>query len=411
MKKRVALIWLCLVVTFSLLGCRVSNRVTPQVDNGEPLTIYCGSETSRLQKIIDAYNRSAEKIDQLEIVPYTGDDGTAIATELMSGKGPDLFLFAPYAFVQLYPIMDEELFQDLNPYFEKNGISLDDYNRNIIDEGVYHEKRMYIPCWYSTGFFLTTEERLEQYGIPTDITINNTDYTNLMPYLDAVSMNHMTLFDMAPSMEFLATDYVDYNNQTTSFLSDGFRNLVQQQKEILSHPGGQGGQDSIFTSGLASGLSGAMYQLGAPSTQDEKYILIPETTKGGGEMAYLVNGSVAISANSPNGDRAFKFIQWLTSEQTQCDTTMIPITCDAIHKKAFDTRIDQLPALSTREKDILQQYRELNAKITGVTNIDGSFYTTIFYPLWTQYLEDSITLDDFISQLNDKSKLYFKERK
>lgn len=405
----------CLILTL-FSGCQQSSgpkAPKSTKDNGEPLTLYCGSEGSAniIEQIVEAYNRHAEPTDQLEIIPYAGDEGAAITTELISGKGPDLFFFSPIALEQLYPIMDKGLFQDLDYYFEKNGISLENYNQNIINAGVYEGRRMYVPCWYYTGFFLTTESKLRQFGIPSDISINNMDCSNLLPYLDAISAQGMTLFNMPPGIEFLVPKFVDYNKKTTAFSSEEFKTMAEQQKLLRSASGGQGSSDCVFTYGLTlGGLQGILAYMAENPLPDDKYLLIPETTLDGSEMAYLNNGSVAINSNSPNGERAFKFVEWLISEQTQSDTTIISNGVNSIHKAAFQTRIDQTMALSQQEQEIVRQYCSLSEAITSTCNIDIAFHSEIFYPLWSDYLDDKLTLEEFVSQLDSKANLYFKER-
>ena len=119
-------------------------------------------------------------------------------------------------------------------------------------------------------------------------------------------------------------------------------------------------------------------------------------------------GSLAINANSPNGERAFKFIQWVLSETTQADQFKVNYT--PVHSQALQTRIQASAPLGSQAQQSIAQYQELlNSDFDIQTYLDGKFSNEIFMPLWQEYLNDKITVEEFSRQLSDKTDIYLQE--
>lgn len=93
----------------------------------------------------------------------TSDYSTRLNTEVMAGKGPDVFWFCPDMPISIYKIMDAGVLADINKYIESDkSFKSGDYFKVIMDSGVYKGKRYIIPLYFTTNMFLTTDEILKK---------------------------------------------------------------------------------------------------------------------------------------------------------------------------------------------------------------------------------------------------------
>ena len=143
------------------------------------------------------------------------------------------------------------------------------------------------------------------------------------------------------------------------------------------------------------------------NTEDPVIILGGKQTNSGNYLS-TPESSLAINANSPNGERAFKFIQWVLSETTQADQFKVNFV--PVHNQALQARIQAATPLGSRAQQSIAQYQELlNNDFDIQTYLDGKFSNEIFWPLWQEYLNDKITVEEFSKQLSDKTDIYLQE--
>ncbi len=176
-----------MLTSCSSLGSRVSGRNTePEApkstqDNGKPLTIYCDKSERELVNLINAYNGQANEEDRLEIDTYGYDPNTReqvdaqkrLLTDLMAGKGPDLLLMTLTSFsTNQTTAMGSGLFQDLNYYFEQNPIDWNDYNKVVMDSGLYQGKRYLVPLSYQIPIYTTTKRLWNEMVFPIPLILH-----------------------------------------------------------------------------------------------------------------------------------------------------------------------------------------------------------------------------------------------
>lgn len=88
-----------------------------------------------------------------------------LSTELMAGEGPDVIMFQPYMSLSLRKIMDMGALADLDEFIKNDPeFKIDNYNKVVMDSGLYQGKRYVIPLFYSVTAFLTTEGLLSRNG-------------------------------------------------------------------------------------------------------------------------------------------------------------------------------------------------------------------------------------------------------
>ena len=81
-----------------------------------------------------------------------------------------------------------------------------------------------------------------------------------------------------------------------------------------------------------------------------------------------------------------------------------------VHKQALQTRIQAATPLGSQAQEGIAQYQELlNNDFDIQTYLDMKFYEEILYPLWKNYRDDKITVEEFSKQLSDKTDIYLQE--
>ena len=420
---RILSIILGLLLCISLLtGCSTNkdpNAPKHTRDNGRKLTIYCTEDDPYQKRLIDNYNAQADEKDQIEIQSYGAasdilnsdfeNSQTQLTTDILSGGGPDLFLIDPFNFYfSLQSVLSNGAFQNLDYYFNKYPMDWGQYNSSIMEYGIYQGKRYLIPYMYETEIYFSTEETLEKYGIPQDVNIVHDRLGELLPYQEKLEQENKKLFNSPPTMEFCANDFIDFENRTHSYNSEEFKQIAEVYKSLNKSKGesyiffyltAQGGPESF---GNLVGNNNLLL------SEDDRILLYGEKKEDSSGCIVQPYGSLAINANSPNGERAFKFIQWVLSETTQADRFKVNFT--PVHKQALQTRIQAATPLGSQAQEGIAQYQELlNNDFDIQTYLDMKFYEEILYPLWKNYRDDKITVEEFSKQLSDKTDIYLQE--
>ncbi len=236
-KKILGVILSCICVLGFLCGCSPSSsaggieKPRKTRDNGKPLTIYCSSDTFGIELAVSSYNNLADEECRLEI--YEGD-ANALATEILAGRGPDLFYIHNNSFTDLYSYIAKESFQDLNYYFSKDPVDWSKYCTQITDAGIFNGKRYLLPYSFTLDLYVTTDKRLASCGIPEDIQLVKSDYSNIIGYKEEIEGQGMKLFSKAPytSLINLLSNYMDYETRESRFDSEEFRRAIELQKEV-----------------------------------------------------------------------------------------------------------------------------------------------------------------------------------
>lgn len=88
----------------------------------------------------------------------------SLQTELMAGRGPDVFLAVGEAIDQM-KAMRAGAYADLTSYFEKDpAFNVSDFNQTVLYAGQYQGKQYMVPLTYYFPLMLTTQEIIEETG-------------------------------------------------------------------------------------------------------------------------------------------------------------------------------------------------------------------------------------------------------
>ena len=161
-----------------------------------------------------------------------------LTTDLLTGEGPDIIFVDSQTFPSIRKVMASGVFCDLNELIEKDKeFNLSDYNKTIMDSGVYKGNRYLIPWYYELPVLITTKSTTKVNGISIN-KLNSWD-----GFMEEI--RKFTSLDEKGAKYFLAGDFklsdivescgdlfIDYDKKKTNFGSGEFIQLLEMYKEI-----------------------------------------------------------------------------------------------------------------------------------------------------------------------------------
>lgn len=177
-----------------------------------------------LRNIVDYYNAEHENVTvELEFLPYYSQPREtrlqSLRTEIMAGKGPDLYLLPtgdlkgedgdmPHLFRNVEQAMRSNLFLDLSSYYGSDvDLKTEELQQSIMDAGVLNGKRYVLPLGFNTSMLTANIKKCQALGIDLDRIENEgilalydeAEKAGTLPvsfnaYLPAYTMCNMTMF-------------------------------------------------------------------------------------------------------------------------------------------------------------------------------------------------------------------------
>ncbi|MCL1830796.1 MAG: ABC transporter substrate-binding protein [Oscillospiraceae bacterium] len=277
---------------------------------------------------------------KLEVKPYTKNEedfhntGTyyaQLAEDLLGGNGPDLVILSTEFGADIYKMMRDGVFLDLNQFIlDDVNFDLSLYQDSVMDAGMFMGERYLIPLMYSVPLMITNTDMMYRYGVTRE------DFSTYDRFLDTTE-NLLTTFDMRLDCWVGLVNYLNFSgcfSETIGF-DDGtiymeqpsFRKLVDLSKRSYTHSDKFGYvQDYAIFSEVAA------YEYSFSTTLEplfmvEKYlteadaahvemVMIPLPNDYGCNTA-RVSCYCLIPATSSNIEGAWNLIKMLLSEEIQ----------------------------------------------------------------------------------------------
>ena len=178
MKKTAAICIAVLWIGSFFAGCSKEAEQT----NTE-LTVYIGDEGSGMLKMaVDIFR---DKYPEVQVNIINGettspednyDEAKRMETELMSGKGADVFLIKSYWDID--KMINAHAFADLSEFFNQDDyFQSDKWENKILDGGVRGDYRFAIPVEYKIPVLVTSAAALDESGIKLE---NIKDFSSFM---------------------------------------------------------------------------------------------------------------------------------------------------------------------------------------------------------------------------------------
>ena len=163
-----------------------------------------------------------------------------LATDLLTGEGPDIIFVENQTFPSIRKVMASGVFCNLNELIEKDKeFNLSDYNKTVMDSGIYKGKRYLIPWYYELPILMTVKSVTDENDISTDKLDSWNGFmeeVGKFSNLDEKSSKYFLTgaFKFSDIIEGCGDLFVNYDKKKTNFSSEEFIQLLEMYKEIYS---------------------------------------------------------------------------------------------------------------------------------------------------------------------------------
>lgn len=356
---------ICIVSVIVLLFLVLGSCGTEKKDNKEnkpTLTIwYLPTGNNQLTQIVSNATRVFKEIYDVEVVYYpepTSDmmkteNGEAmyyqkLNTEIMSGKGPDLFMMGASSFVEfdIYKKMDSGMYLDINELINKDkGFSLDDYESTIMDVGVYKEKRYAIPINYSMPLLITTKDKMDECGIIGDDFTEYERFIDTFLRLQGTYRNSRTHYTRTYSDLFIRygwnqecmdfeTGEIDLGSSLLRKSMDLYRNEFSEVMNLSDSPNREEGYyDDLLILSINLYEQAVQFELLKESIDNIEVFTIPNNY---GKATVNVTNYCMLSSSSEKKDLAWNYLKLILSEDFQKNQIIKTRESIGVRRDSFD---------------------------------------------------------------------------
>ncbi|MGN1131777.1 MAG: ABC transporter substrate-binding protein [Ruminococcus sp.] len=417
-----------------------------------------------------------------------------MSTEIMAGGGPDIVVLDNE--LPISKLINQGAFVDINKFIEsdksENALDMENYNKNLMDTGVYNGKRYMMPMLYKPDIFITNTSLLQEYGIDKSTKLTYQSISDVFEELQNSENNISLLESYQSSKEVLLqyiNDNIDKEKLTTAFDTKDFKNTVESLKKLITKDmKGEQTEHSLddnnclFSKGVFDTESGiytpsnySLSHMRGVSTDTfisddldqitleeyaqeffsseefdplngwennqklfDNYVYEKERdsfenfvansvqstfvdgiTDGEDISRGIVTCGFMINANSDKQEKAYKFIKYslgermqrfITYDTTYGDSYNLPVNNEALKNSYTDMGYDEEKVNKiTDDSSFMERYINHIKNINTFEVRDGYYNDNVIGDLVDDYLEGKISVDNFITNLSSKTKIYLYE--
>ena len=277
---------------------------------------------------------------------------TKMAAEIMSGKGPDVFLDEPGLFYSgfddFYKKMDAGYFLDLNEFIDNDPeFDINEFESVIMDAGLHRGKRYVMPLSYQVAALLTTEEKLARFGFSSE------DFSTLKRFLTSWETLHTQFKRLTvPGDQAWVLTYaggwfdecLDFETGKADLDNPSFKRLIELMKaeaiiqkqsyelplaEFIDPDRDKDAIETARDSGLFEIANvGVVSYIGELSDNfpgmPEDVVMLP-IPNAFGNAAATIDDYCMVSSQSENKQAAWDFVKILLSEEMQKELWGYPV--------------------------------------------------------------------------------------
>ena len=455
MKKFIAVV-LTLLLILNLPACSDNTDETESND----LTFYCVKDTyDDLAYIIKRYNKectgNSTTENKIEIVEFDSEQQMyeKMSTEIMAGGGPDILSL--YQTLPFEKLIENNAFADINEIAEndtsKDKINFDEYNSVIMNAGVFNKNRYIVPAFYRPDIMLSGEKTLKKFNITTEQGTTLT-YSNINEVFKDYFENpdgYSFIYDddflwFRYPYEFLF-DYiiscVDFEKKQTSFDTDEFKTNIDSLEKIIENSNNKHYIYDETDSECKVIFDDFSDELQVTEAQEfgrgifesnPKPVIFNGLVNSSETYSANIEVGVAINANSENKEKAYMFIKYLLSEDSQeyyCGdktgsiyrgTSSITLP---VRNEAYEHHLNLALEITDDDGLIIGKDKDFNefakAYIQIIDNINQvslyshsqlSYYSkNVIGDIVNSYLDGRINKGKLILQLTNATEMYLNE--
>ena len=394
-----------------------------------------------LTPVIDLYRKIYPNVELK--IEHAGGDNTAyntrLSTELMAGKGPDLFFPGNlYETTDIMKLAETGIFADLNEFIESDdSFDIDAYIKPVMDGGILNGKRYLIPITYMINNLLIFSKpalpsKLDEIGFDktkmNDPTSFVSEIVRTLPKAQETA-GFKFMYNTNLLFSVLKTSGIKlFDTETKEILpeEEHFERLIKAYKPYYQYDSAWIGEEAERnTDYLAVSLDMSGGKVMFTNAQfTPVFIWKASSLKrlGGYELHAMPNihGNnpvrsaqlVAVGGNSPNKQNAWNFIKLMLSPENQSrDFSIGPVHRDSV-VYSFKSWYEG-PGQDNDSAKLSND--EVNAYISMYTNVDTvSYFETPFH--WNfifnhleAYFKDEIGYEEAVARIKSDLRFYLSE--
>lgn len=316
----------CMLLLMSLFSIFLTGCIKNESESKEVLTICAEQRLERAANdVLDLWKAmNTEKQGKIDVIPQDADTGeikiASIRTQLMSGKGPDIFLLSskgpidseatPCLFTYPDKLMYTDTFLPLDTFL-KNAqyANPKNWNQKVLEAGKTDVGQMILPLTYKYNKYAFSKSELEE--------------LNTLPF----SWNEMidcenplipnAMFIQAYSFFPLFGQLVDYKNEKLLYSKEEFETRAHETAEFITK--NETTKLEEVNSTITDIDTDYFYDYLANS-EDEMIILGFPNINGG--VTAEIDTYVAVNRNTKNLDDVYTFLDLLFSDEVLCGRGM-----------------------------------------------------------------------------------------
>ncbi|WP_127594629.1 ABC transporter substrate-binding protein [Paenibacillus lautus] len=288
-----------------------------------------GKNGEYMDALIQRFNASHEDIEVIGTFQGSYDETvTKLQQAIASDTGPDVSMLER-AYVQMFA--DSEVLEDLKPYLEGSGISVDDFTPGLMGHSTFNDQLVSLPLNRSTPILHVNKTLLDEQGLQIPTTWEELkEVANALVVKEGseykrygVTMPYDTWYPIAMISQAGGTFFND-DNTSIGFGDNGagvkmFTYLKDLQSTgALYYPPAQD-SGNIVNSMFVEGKVGMMYQStgsigGLSSAVDFDYVtaFLPKDEVYANPTG---GANVTMLSSSKNKEAAWEFIRWMEMEE------------------------------------------------------------------------------------------------
>lgn len=394
-KKAISLALVLIIFALQLCGCQNKTEL-----KNNTATYYCLGESDTITDFIDKYNKDCslhgDKNDMIEIRHFESEEEfiSITSTEIMAGNGPDFFCLNQT--LPFEKFIENDTLADVDEMIEEydSEINFDEYNKTVMDSGVFNRKRLIVPFFYSINFLYSTKDRTDAINIdPKIITYDELSKLKSSGKYDFVYAEESEKFS---SFIYAINQFVDFKEKKTYFDTNEFSSAVDIMTDLFSYKG-QTVTDYFFenpklltrnpfdlTGGSVEAIARAYC---VQQTEDKELLIFPTYSRSGKTSAYMQT-AIAVNNNSDKKAQVMKFIEFVLSDKQQA------YYCGALRKeRMYSGGVVALPVKNSVLDDAL------DVELTDIFDIEDDGITTDKEAIINKKKVDFLN-NEFIPMLN-----------
>lgn len=288
-----------------------------------------GKNGEYMDALIQRFNASHEDIEVIGTFQGSYDETvTKLQQAIASDTGPDVSMLER-AYVQMFA--DSEVLEDLTPYLEGSGISVEDFTPGLMGHSTFNDQLVSLPLNRSTPILHVNKTLLDEQGLQIPTTWEELkEVANALVVKEGseykrygVTMPYDTWYPIAMISQAGGTFFND-DNTSIGFGDNGagakmFTYLKDLQSTgALYYPPAQD-SGNIVNSMFVEGKVGMMYQStgsigGLSSAVDFDYVttFLPKDEVYANPTG---GANVTMLSSSKNKESAWEFIRWMEMEE------------------------------------------------------------------------------------------------